>query len=85
MTLLMYTMSLRKINALGLYEISWFLWQPIMTIHITKMHLFLEQFVLPLSGPIEQIYTHNKMSYAFNVGLIIPLDTSFPNGFVPHF
>ena len=27
---------------------------------------------LPLSGLIEQIYSHNEMSYAFNLGLIIP-------------
>ena len=27
-----------------------------------------------LSGPIEQIYTHNEMSYVFNLWLITPLD-----------
>ena len=32
-----------------------------------------------LTGPIEQIYTHNEMSYVFNLGLITPLDTSLPN------
>ena len=33
-----------------------------------------------LSGPIEQIYTHNEMSYVFNVGLINPFDTTcFPH------
>ena len=26
-----------------------------------------------LSGPIEQIYTHNEMSFVFNFGLITPL------------
>ena len=36
---------------------------------------------LHLSGPIEQIYTHNEMSNVFNVGLITPLDTSLPNVF----
>ena len=38
-------------------------------------------FVLHLSGPIKQIYIHNKMSYVFNVGLITPWDTRLPNGF----
>ena len=32
-------------------------------------------FFLHLSGPIEQIYTHNEMSYVFNLGLITPLPT----------
>ena len=27
------------------------------------------------------INTRNKISYAFNLGLITPLDTSLPNGF----
>ena len=42
--------------------------------------LILGQYFLHLSGPIEQIYTCNKMSYVFNVGLITPLDT-LPNVF----
>ena len=42
----------------------------------TKEHLFLGQyFCLHLSGPIEQIYIHNEMSYVFNLGLITPLHT----------
>ena len=50
-----------------------------MKFHFTKMHLFLGQyFFLHLSGPIEQIYTHNKMLYGFNFGLITPLNTSYP-------
>ena len=33
----------------------------------TKAHLFLRtKFFWHLRGPIEQIYTHNEMSYAFN-------------------
>ena len=32
-------------------------------------------FFLHLSCPIEQIYTHNEMSYVFNLGLITPLHT----------
>ena len=27
------------------------------------------------------LYTHNEMSYMFNLGDITPLDTSLPNGF----
>ena len=38
-----------------------------------------ENIFLHLSGPLEQIYTHNKMSIVFNEGLISPLDTSLPN------
>ena len=34
-----------------------------------------------LSGPIEQIYTCDEMSYVFKSDLITPLDTSLANGF----
>ena len=52
-----------------------------MRFRITKKHLCLRTILfLDLSGPIEQIYTHNEMSYLFNLGLITPLDTSLPNG-----
>ena len=45
----------------------------------TNMALFFRTiFFLHFSGPIEQIYTHNEMSYVFNVGVITLLDTSFP-------
>ena len=30
---------------------------------------------LDLSGPNEQIYTHNEMSFLFNLGLVTPLHT----------
>ena len=47
-----------------------------MKFYITKEHLFLRTITfLHLSGPIEQTYTHNEMSYAFNLGLITPLHT----------
>ena len=55
-----------------------------MKFHVTKEHLFLGHF-LHLSGPIEQIYTHNEMFFEFNLGLITPLDTSLPKGFSPIF
>ena len=32
-------------------------------------------FFLHLRGPIEQVYTHNEMSYVLNLGLITPLHT----------
>ena len=41
--------------------------------------IFEDNIFWHLSGPIEQFYTHNKMSYGFNLGLIAPLNTSFPN------
>ena len=47
-----------------------------MKIHITKEHSFLRTIFLHLSGPIEQIYTNNKMSYVFNLGLITLLHTA---------
>ena len=34
-----------------------------------------DNIFLDLSGPIEQIFTHNEMSYGFNLGLITPLHT----------
>ena len=43
--------------------------------------IFEDTIFLPLSGPIERIYTQNKMSYIFNVGLITPFNTSLPNVF----
>ena len=46
--------------------------------------IFVDDIFLHLSGPIEQVYTHYKMSYVFNVGLITPLDTNLPSVF-PHF
>ena len=47
-----------------------------MKFHITKEHVFLRTiFFLHLSGPNEQIYTHNEMSFVFNLGLITPLHT----------
>ena len=41
--------------------------------------IFEDNISLHLSGPIEQIYIHNQMSYTFNIGLIIPFDTSLSN------
>ena len=32
-----------------------------------------DNILLHLSDPIEQIYTHNEMSFVFNAGLITPL------------
>ena len=46
-----------------------------------KAFIFRTIFFLHLSGPIEQIYTHNEMTYEFNLGLITPLDNSLPNVF----
>ena len=43
--------------------------------------IFKDNFFLHLSGPIEQIYTHDEMSYVFNVGLMTPLDYSLTNIF----
>ena len=43
--------------------------------------IFEDSIFWHLSGPIEQIYTHNEMSYVFNLGLITCLNTSLPNGF----
>ena len=42
-------------------------------------------YFLHLSGPIEQIYTHNEMSYVFNLGLITPLHTIVYQWFFPSF
>ena len=54
-----------------------------MEFYITKALLFYfeDNIFWHLSGPSEQIYTHNKMSYVFNVGLNTHLDTSLPYGF----
>ena len=40
-----------------------------------RTFIFYDNFFLHLSGPIGQIYAHNKMSYVFNLGLITPLHT----------
>ena len=46
-------------------------------ISYNQAHLFfMTIFFLHISGPIEQIETHNEISYVFSVGLITPLDTS---------
>ena len=39
----------------------------------------LGQYFFALSGPIEQIYIYDKISYVFNVGMLIPWNTSLPN------
>ena len=53
-----------------------------MICHIIKMHLSLRTiFCLHLSGPIEKINIHKKMSEVFNVGLITSWDASSSNGF----
>ena len=44
-----------------------------MLFRITKEHLSSGQLIWHLSGPIENIYTHNEMSFVFNLGLISPL------------
>ena len=36
-----------------------------------------------LSGPNEHIYTHNEMSFVFNLGLITPLHTVVYTCFFP--
>ena len=52
--------------------------------HISKGHLFFRTILFHLSGPIEQIYTHDEMSYVFNLGLITPLHTIVYPWFFPH-
>ena len=47
--------------------------------------IFEDTIFLHLSGPIEQIYTHNKMSYVFNLGLINPWPTTIYPWFLPSF
>ena len=42
-----------------------------------------DTIIFALNGPIEQIYTHNKISYVFNVGLITPWMLVYPM-FFPH-
>ena len=51
----------------------------------TKEHFFEENIFLHLSGPIGQIYTHNEMSYVFNLGVITPLHTIVYQCFFPSF
>ena len=41
-----------------------------------RAFIFEDNSFLHLSGPIEQIYTHNEMSYVFSLGLITPLHTT---------
>ena len=43
----------------------------------------METIFLHVSGPNEQIYTHNEMSYVFNLGLITPLQTIVYQCFSP--
>ena len=40
-----------------------------------RAFIFEDNIFLHLSGPSEQIYTHNKMSYMFILGLMTPLHT----------
>ena len=40
-----------------------------------RTFIFEDNICLHLSGPIGQIYAHNKMYYEFNLGLITPLHT----------
>ena len=47
--------------------------------------IFEDNIFLHLSGPIEQIYAHNKMSDVFNLGLITPLHTIVYPCFFPSF
>ena len=44
-----------------------------MTLKNQRAFSFHDNIFLHLSGPIEQIYTHNETSYVFNLGLITPL------------
>ena len=47
-------------------------------------HLFFEDNIfLHLSGPIGQIYTHNEMSFVFNLGMITQLHTIVYPSFFP--
>ena len=46
--------------------------------------IFEDNIFLHLSGPIGQIYAHNKMSDVFNLGLIIPVAYS-THAFFHHF
>ena len=46
-----------------------------------KAFIFEGNVFLHLSSPIEQIYSHDKMCYVFNLGLTTPLDDSLPNDF----
>ena len=43
--------------------------------------IFRTIILLHLSGPIEQLYTHNKMSFELNLVSFTPLNTSLPNVF----
>ena len=40
--------------------------------------IFEDNIVWRLSGPIEQIYIHNEVSYVFNVSLITPSVLAYP-------
>ena len=55
-------------------------------ISITQRRFIFEvNIFLHLSGPVGQIYAHNKMSYVFNLSLITPLHTIVNPWFFPHF
>ena len=43
--------------------------------------ILIDYIVLHLRGPIEQIYTHNEMSYLFNEIMITPSDISLSYDF----
>ena len=50
-----------------------------------RAFIFEDNIFLHLRGPIEQSYTHNEMSYVFNLGQITPLHTIVYPCFSPHF
>ena len=55
-------------------------WKPWISYNQTAFY-----FEDDLSGPNEHIYTHNEMSYVFNLGLITPLHTIVYPWCVPSF
>ena len=50
-----------------------------------RAFIFEDNIYLHLSGPNEQIYTHNEMTYVFNLGLITPLHTKVCPWLFPSF
>ena len=50
-----------------------------------RTFIFEDNIFLHLSGPIGQIYAHNKMFYVFNLGLMTPLHTIVYPWFFPSF
>ena len=50
-----------------------------------RAFIFQDNIFLHLSGPNDQIYTHNEISYVFNLSLITPLHTIIYPCFFPHF